>query len=313
MMVVPLTMWSQPQSLAFSQAAGGPSPTPQTLSILSSGPPVSFTIATDAAWLSASPTSGTTSAQISVSINGAGLAPGSYHGNVIASGPNATPLAVPVTLTVDPENYLTLTPKEFNFFYWPGIATFDQVNSADMNITSGKQAKWAAVKSPDNWFYFSNYVTNGTTPYRLVIGVAWHSLNTSGPVPTGTFTGTITVSSPDATNSPQVATLHGYSLPAAPLNLQQTVSLQSQGTDPAPRTISVSADSPTAFTVSVPSGNKWLAVSPSSGTTPASLTFSVNTAGLQSGSYGETVTMYAQQPDGPPAPMRINVTLFFAR
>ena len=313
MMVVPLTMWSQPQSLAFSQAAGGPSPTPQTLSILSSGPPVSFTIATDTAWLSASPTSGTTPTQISVSINGTGLATGIYHGNIIASGPNATPLLVPVALTIDAENYLKLTPDEFNFFYWPGIATFDQVNSADMNVTSSKQAKWTAVKSPGNWFYFSNYVTSGTTPYRLVIGVAWHSLNTSGPVPTGTFTGTITVSSPDATNSPQVANLHGYSLPAAPLNLQQTVSLQSQGTDPAPRTISVSADSPTAFTVSVPSGNKWLTISPSSGTTPATLTFAVNTAGLRSGSYGETVTVYAQQSDGPPVPMRINVTLSFAR
>jgi hypothetical protein len=79
------------------------------------------------------------------------------------------------------------------------------------------------------------------------------------------------------------------------------------------RTISVSADSPTAFAVSVPSGNKWLTVSPSSGTTPATLTFAVNTAGLQSGSYDETVTVYAQQPDGPPVPMRINVTPSFAR
>jgi hypothetical protein len=283
------------------------------LSILSSGPPVSFTIATDAAWLSASPTRGTTPAQISVSINGTGLAAGTYHGNIIASGPNATPLPVPVTLTIDAENYLKLTPDKFNFFYWPGIATFDQVNNADMNVTSSRPAKWTAVKSPENWFYFSNYVTNGTTPYRLVIGVAWHSLNPSGPVPTGAFTGTITVSSPDATNSPQVATLHGYSLPAAPLNLEQTVFLQSQGTDPTPRTVSVSAASPTAFTVSVPSGNQWLTVSPSSGTTPATLTFAVKTAGLQSGSYGETVTVYAQQSHGPPAPMRINVTLSFVR
>jgi len=313
MTLVPLTMWSQPQSLAFSQAAGGLAPTPQTLSILSSGPPVSFTIATDAAWLFASPTSGTTSAQISVSINGTGLAPGTYQGNIIASGSNASPLAVPITLTIGPENYLTLTPNEFNFFYWPGIATFDQVNSADMNVTSGKQAKWTAVKSADNWFYFSNYVTNGTTPYRLVIGVAWHSLNTSGPVPTGTFAGTITVSSPDVTNSPQVATLHGYSLPAAPLNFEQTVSFQGQGTNPTPRTITVSADSPTAFSVLVPSDNTWLIVSPSTGTTPAALTFAVNTAGLQSGSYGETVTVYAQQSDAPPVPMRINVTLSFAR
>lgn len=313
MVLVPLTMWSQPQSLAFSQAARGPAPKTQTLSILTSGPPVSFTIATDAAWLSTSVTSGTTSAQIEVSVDGKGLAPGTYHGNIIASGPNAMPLSVPVTLTVNPENFLVLTPNEFNFFYWPGIATFDQVNSADMNITSNTPAKWSAVKSPDNWFYFSNYMTSGTTPYRLVIGVAWMSLNPSGPVPTGTFTGTITVSSPDATNSPQVATLHGYSLPGAPLNVQQTVSLQSQGAVPYTRTISVSADSPTTFTVSVPSSNQWLSVLPSSGTTPATLTFAVNTAGLQSGSYSETVTLYALRASGPPVPMRINVTLLFGR
>jgi hypothetical protein len=314
MAIVPLTMWSQPQALVFSQAAGGPAPPSQVLAVLTSGPPVTFAITTDAAWLSTSPSVGTTPAQISVSANGAGLSPGTYRGNVTASGPGAAPLIVPVTFTVEPENLLVLAPQDFNFYYWPGIASIDQVNSADMNITSTRPLKWTAVKSTGDWFYFANYVSTGTSPYRLVIGIAWGSLMASGPVPIGVFNGSITVSSPEATNSPQISILHGYSLPAAPLDISRvTVPFQSQGVDPPPSTVSVNAPSSTVFRVSVPSTNTWLSVSQSSESTPAVLTFSVKTAALQSGTYGETVTLYAQQAEGAPIPMHINVTLFFVR
>jgi hypothetical protein len=314
MVIVPLAMWSQPPSFTFSQAAGGPGPAAQNLAILATGPPVSFTLTTDVSWLSTVPASGETSANIAVTANGHGLAPGIYHGNVTASGPGATPLIVPVTLTIEPENFLTLEPHDFDFFYWPGIGFVDQVNSADMNVTGSRTLKWTAVKSPDDWFYFANYTTNGATPYRFVIGIAWASLNNSGPVPIGTFSGAITITSPEATNSPQIATLHGYSLPAAPLSISKTsVSFQSQQADPPPSIVSVSALSPTMFTVSVPRPNSWLSVSQSADATPATVTFTVKTSSLPAGSYSETVALYVQQNDGPPIPMHINVTLFVAR
>jgi hypothetical protein len=128
MTVVPLSIWSQRQSLEFSQAAGGLAPAPQSLAILTSGsqPPVSFTLKGDSAWLSASPSTGTTPAQISVSVNGRGFAAATYHGNLIASAPNATSLIVPIKFTVSPANYLRLSPQDFNFFYWPGISMFDR-------------------------------------------------------------------------------------------------------------------------------------------------------------------------------------------
>jgi len=101
-----------PQSLGFAYTIGGTVPTAGTTHVIDTSicpPPAGVptctwptTIASDSAWLSATPVSGTTAFYISVKVNPAGLGAGTYHGNIIATiAQFTTPTkALPVTLVV---------------------------------------------------------------------------------------------------------------------------------------------------------------------------------------------------------------------
>jgi M6 family metalloprotease-like protein len=112
------TAFAAPPSLSFT---GGGS---QTVSLTSSGPAFSFTVAASGgSWLSATPASGAVPATLTVTANAANLTAGTYNGSIAITVPGAvnSPLTVPVTLTV---------PAAGVAGYW----TFD---SADI---SGSQA-----------------------------------------------------------------------------------------------------------------------------------------------------------------------------
>jgi glucose/arabinose dehydrogenase/PKD repeat protein len=92
-----------PGSLSFTAVEGAAAPPAQSLSVTNTGGgTLSFTTSDDAAWLAATPGSGTAPASVSVSVNAAGLARGTYTGNVrvTASGATGSPKDIPVTLTV---------------------------------------------------------------------------------------------------------------------------------------------------------------------------------------------------------------------
>jgi glucose/arabinose dehydrogenase len=94
-----------PANLAFAVVEGGAAPAAKTLSVANTGGgTLSFTTVDDAAWLSASPASGTAPATVTVSVNPSGLTRGTYSGNVRVDGggANGSPATIPVTLTVSP-------------------------------------------------------------------------------------------------------------------------------------------------------------------------------------------------------------------
>ncbi len=91
--------------LAFSAVEGGAAPPAQSLAIANTGGgTLSFTAVDDAAWLAATPASGSAPATVAVSVSTAGLVRGVYSGSVRieASGASGSPVTVPVTLTVTP-------------------------------------------------------------------------------------------------------------------------------------------------------------------------------------------------------------------
>jgi Viral BACON domain len=97
------TLTSSPGSLSFLQNVNGAAPAAQTLSITSGSSAVSFSaVATTSqgAWLSVSPTSGTTPATLTVSANGAGLGAGTYTGTITLTSPGVAQTTVTVTLTI---------------------------------------------------------------------------------------------------------------------------------------------------------------------------------------------------------------------
>src|SRR3981081_2562372 len=99
-------------ALSFTAVANGANPLPQVVTVGSTGAAMNFSVTPSTSsggnWLTASPT-GTdccvTPEAITVSVNVASLAAGTYTGKIIfAKYPAGTPsITVPITLTVAPE------------------------------------------------------------------------------------------------------------------------------------------------------------------------------------------------------------------
>jgi purple acid phosphatase-like protein/BACON domain-containing protein/calcineurin-like phosphoesterase family protein len=88
-----------PTSLTLS-AAQGAGPVSQSSNLTATSGSASFTLAENASWLSVSPSSGTTPANITFTANPAGLAPGTYTTSVTASASGYTNGTISVSFTV---------------------------------------------------------------------------------------------------------------------------------------------------------------------------------------------------------------------
>jgi len=92
-----------PRTLTFSGQQGGSNPAPNSVSIGNTGGgTLNFSVASDAAWLSAGPASGTAPASLQVAASIGSLSAGTYTGHITVSAAGATgsPATITVTLTV---------------------------------------------------------------------------------------------------------------------------------------------------------------------------------------------------------------------
>ena len=107
-----------PPSISFTTQAGA-SPGPQVLNITSQGGPVAFsaTALSNVNWLSVTPTTATTPAQLIVSASATGLAPANYDGSItISSGQASNPaVTIPAMLIVGQAQNLTVNPLTLAF------------------------------------------------------------------------------------------------------------------------------------------------------------------------------------------------------
>lgn len=97
------TLAVSPQALTFNYAAGSSIPDPQTISITNAGSgALSWTASTTDYWVAAAPASGTAPSTLSISVNPANLAAGTYTSNVqiTAAGAAGSPASIAVTLVV---------------------------------------------------------------------------------------------------------------------------------------------------------------------------------------------------------------------
>jgi uncharacterized protein (TIGR03437 family) len=278
-------------SLSFTYS-GGASPAPQTISLTCTGPQAPFTAAatSNGSWLSTSPGNGTTPGTLSVSVNPTGLTPGSYTGSISATaGACGTATPVAVTLTVassTPAPVLTLTPASLSFNYQtgganPGVQTLAVSGSAGLAFS-------AISNSANGWL--SVTPLSGTAPTVLSIAA-----NPAG-LPVGTYTGTIYIraNSAGSSGSQNASVTLTVSAGAPPASVTSPLAFTyvPGGPLPAPQPLLV-ADLPagTAFTVAASSPENWLSASPSSATSPATLSVSVNPAALAKGTYSGAITI----------------------
>jgi len=289
-------------AVTFNYQLGGTSPAAQNVSITSTGTALSYTIATSAAWLSATPTSGTTPGSISVGVNTSGLAVGTYNGTVTvtATGASNSPQTIAVTFNVTSSTpSLTLSPTTLTFSYQTGGTT---PASQNVSVTSSGSVLNYTVTTSAAWLTTSP--TSGTTPGTVSVGV-----NTSG-LGAGTYNGNVTVTASGASNSPRtVAVTLNITSSTPNLTLSPTTlsfAYQVGGTTPAAQTVTTSS-SGSALTFTVTTSAGWLTATPASGTTPNSISVGINTSGLTAGSYTGTVTVTESGAGN--SPQRVNVTL----
>jgi len=303
------TIAAAPSNLSFTYQTGGATPAAQPVNLSSSSGAISYTVASSAAWLTATPASGSTPGSLSVSANPSGLAAGTYSGTitVTASGASNSPLKIGTTLTVTSPSTgasLSINPGTLSFNYQSGTTAS---GSQTLAVSStGAALTFTAAASGGSWLTITP--ASGSTPASLKVAV-----NASG-LAAGTYNGSITISSGTAANSPltvPVRLVVGSGGGTGQLRLRPpravTFEYQSGQADPAPRSIKVlSGGAPLSFTASA-LGGTWVSVTPSGGTTPGTLSISANPTGLASGTYTATVKISAQGSNGLTVPVVLRV------
>jgi len=182
-----------PASLAFSAMLGN-TPTPQALNITAGGASTTWgaSVASGAPWLTISASTTITPGVLTVSANTTGLAEGVYSGSIRLSAPGAanSPITIPVTLAIRTA-ILSVTPSALTFF---GASTLNPVPQTFQvsNLGTGSLSWSANVTS--NWLGLS--AATGSAPSTVTV-----SPNAS-TLANGSYSDTITISSPDVNNSP---------------------------------------------------------------------------------------------------------------
>jgi uncharacterized protein (TIGR03437 family) len=313
-----------PTSISFQTSLGN---TPLVQSVtLGASTTVTFnaTVATTSGgnWLTVTPTSG--------AILGYGavtavpdptvvptLSPGTYNGTITitpTSGTSTTPVSIPVTLTVTPAPAITVNPAALSLQYQIGGSNNDAQQTVTLSTPSGEAIPFTAS------------ATNQPTP----IGGTWVLVNpTSGNVnaagtpvqvsyvsaanlPTGTWTGTVTVStptgSPASTDIPVTLVISSQPLINVPGSTLAFNAELNASTPPAQSVNITSTSGALPYTVAAVTtdGATWL-VAPASGTTPGPLAISVDPTGLAPGTYTGTVTVTGTGAGN--GPQKIPVTL----
>ena len=298
-------------SLLFNFQTTQAAPPAQTFSAVSTGAPLTYTVATATnncgnSWLSATPANGTTTGTVSVSVNTAGIAaPQTCTGTVTLSSPGAVNSAViSVMLNVSATALLNINPTILSFTAQATNPT-PPVQNISLTTTDNTSVKFGASAAGGNWLTVGPGM--GSTPANLTL-----SVNATG-LSVGSYSETVTITS-DALPVPQIVTVSlnvasNNTASVAPASLTFT---QAQG-GPAPAaqnlTITTSSGSLPFTAAYVSSPVNWLSVTPTSGNTPGTVAVSVNGALLSPATYTGTITFLTPGAASNPPPVQVTLTV----
>jgi trimeric autotransporter adhesin len=216
--------------LTFTVGAGATASAAQTITVSSTPVALSFTASATTAsggnWLSVSPSSGTTTGTVQVSVNAGSLAVGTYSGTVTitAAGATGSPITYLVTLNVVSPITITATPAALSF---SAILNASAPAAQTVQVgASGASAGFAFTTSVTtaaggNWL--SVTPTSGTEPGSLSV-----SVNPTG-LAAGTYTGTIAISSTSQNGATPATVNVSLSVSAAPTPVVAAVANAASG------------------------------------------------------------------------------------
>ncbi len=198
---------------------------------------------------------------------------------------------------------ISASPTQLTFNVGTGGSTGTQKLVVISNTSTAANFTVSAFSS-SNWLTVNP--TSGTTPEVLTVSVA------PGSLPAGSYGGFISIASGGATTTvPVILNVNSTggvsAITATPSSL--TFNFATGATVPQSQSLSLTGTSAEAFTATPSTNNagNWLTVNPSSGTTPQTLTVSVNPSGLTGGSYVGSIAINSPGATGLVVPVQVNV------
>jgi uncharacterized protein (TIGR03437 family) len=309
-----------PLNLTFAAQAGGIPPSTQNVSISTTGPTLGYTVASSQPWIFAGVTSNNATlapANFFVGVNQNGLAAGTYTGTltVTANGADNSPQTINITLTVSPAITLNLTqngqglvtPLAFTATAGGTVPTAQVFNIAASDGSAQNLTLTATTNDHGAWLFV--IPSTAKTPATNV----QVAINPAAVTPSTTpYQGTITIAGANNGVTPvniPVSFLLTATNAVTANPAQLTFTQGSGGSAPAAQNIQLTG-SPAAlgFAAFVTSNTPWLTITPSQGTTPATLSVSVNGSTLSPGQYTGNVRVQSTAPTPLDIPVTLNVT-----
>ena len=286
-------------ALSFSGQVNGTAPGAQTLSITAASATnytATATTQSGGSWLNISPSGSlntSSTSGLSVSVNQAGLAAGTYYGTIsLQTGSTTQTVGVTMVVGATTGGASVLVPSSTSLtFSAPGgnIPAAQNFSVGTNNSTTVAFTIAFTTASGGNWLSASP--TSSSAPG----GTVSVSINPTG-LAAGTYTGSVTLTPAGGTATTVPVTLTVTGLPTisvSPATL--TLTYQAGAANPPTATIQVSGTAASLpFTVAATSTGNWLAVTPTSGDTGASgtaLTVTTTPASLTAGSYTGTIVV----------------------
>ncbi len=281
----------QATPLAFSESVRGATQINRTLNIQLSGSAQAIELSSNQPWLSLSPATGVSPLVAGVTLDSSGLAPGPYSAEIAATSPGAAPLKIPVTFTVGPEasSYSLMVSASANRSS-PVALEGQQLGTAAyiflLPESEVKQVRFflddpAALGSPMRIetgapFDLMGSASNGNALPWTVEGLTLGAHNLTAEITYLDNSLAIVSSHFDVVDAPLVA---------VPLSLNFTIA---KPATQASSTLNLTAGS-AAQGFSVSATQPWVHLSLNTGTTPSSLTVSVEVTGLVPGVYNADI------------------------
>jgi hypothetical protein len=304
---------AQPSSVTFNYQIGDSFPLAQVVTLTSNGAPLDYSVAVppSATWLTVDNKSATTPGSMTLSVAQGSLPVGTYSTVVaITSTAAGSTYKLGVTFIIRNKPALIAAPRTLSFTY--------EINSTVPGSQAlsifGDNTDYKVSASTNKGGWLSVNSLGGTTPKSVQVSVSPIGMTV------GTYSGTVTISSSDAQNSPLSVpvVLNVVSVSTLSVNPSSlTFDAQSGSvSNPVQNVTLIGSGAPITFTTTSPS---WVVVSSGGATSavlqtltakyinyPVQLPISVDSTGLAVGTYNGVLTL---NPNNGSAPMAIAVTL----
>jgi hypothetical protein len=194
------------------------------------------------------------------------------------------PIGIPMACAEHKGTTLSFSPSSLSFTMTAGSTTSQQQT---VSVTSSRSMRFSvSVSGSSGGVTWLSVSPSGTlsTPQTLTVSVR------ASQLPAGTYSGAVNISSSSGSSSipVQLTVSSNQGLTATPSSLSFSGTVG--GSSPAAQNVSIAASPNVTFTA-VASGGSWLTVSPTTGTTPASLSVKASLAPLAAGTYSGSVAI----------------------